>query len=46
MRTKEDYFYFEKKLAGVQSLADKTKTLENVKHTLNYQERRGDFLRN
>jgi len=25
LRTKEDYFYFEKKVAGVQSLADKTK---------------------
>jgi len=25
LRTKEDYFYFEQKIAGVQSLADKTK---------------------
>jgi len=27
IRTKEDYFYFEKKIAGVQSLADKTKNM-------------------
>jgi len=27
MRTKEDYFYFEKKIAQVQSLADKTRNL-------------------
>jgi len=27
LRTKEDYFYFEKKIAGVQSLADKTKNV-------------------
>jgi len=43
LRTKEDYFYFEKKIAGVQSLADKTKKPRNMKRTLNYQERRGDF---
>jgi len=27
LRTKEDYFYFEKRIAGVQSLADKTKNV-------------------
>ena len=27
VRTKEDYFYFERRIAGVQSLADKTKNL-------------------
>jgi len=40
LRTKEDYFYLEERISEVQSLADKAKTLENMKRMRNLIERR------
>jgi len=46
IRTKEDYFYLQKKIAEVQSLADKARNLAEYKHMKSLIERKGDCSRN
>jgi len=46
IRTKEDYFYLQKKIAEVQSLADKAINLAEYKHMKSLIERKGDCSRN
>jgi putative transposase len=46
VRTKEDYFYFEKRIAQVQSLADKRETKVNMKHMRSCWRRRGGCTEN
>jgi len=46
VRTKEDYFYFEKRIAQVQSSADEARNQVNTKHVRNLIERRGGCTEN
>ncbi|WP_268237978.1 transposase [Thermocladium modestius] len=46
VRAKEDYFYLQGKIAGVQSLADEARTSGSVRRAGSYGGRRGGFLGN